>query len=697
MKKRPIQPMALAPVLASVTGPALIKHLASCNTTVRSQALRLLQSSLVSQTEQLSDPDIKKLWKGLFYCLWHADKTPNQAALIDRITTLFLSIQPSLSLEFFRGFLLTLRREWPGIDRLRLDKFYLLIRRFMRALFELMRLRKWDVGVLGDFFGVLERDGFLAEDKLRGNGVNYHVASVFLDELKGVGFPVKKEVVDVVFGSFFAVVKRGKDRILLGKVKSCLFDELLRIGEEILTKKKMGMDFGDNDGDVLLGLVALKMGFSEKFYEAGSSADCIQGNRKVALGLHEEFLKLEKNLKSSGVEIGMLEYINQNVGGGGDDEAPQLNPLEFDAAKGNVELNTWVVAEEIIKKKKNQKVKKGTDGDEEKKNKKRKDDNAVPVINSTVEGNSDCTSRRGGENLTLDTDPGNGVTRDVENDGSEPALNETVILNLQNQFEKVAAEVDSNVDKDSDISGTQLVPLKCSKRKRTKVVERRESSNKKMSENGDNEADVAGKSVEKSSKKVRFSMKNNLFWKPQTPLPPESLRLPPSVTPRGSALKKGVPPGPIIEMLSVSKSTKKKKVQNRVKRAAPVIRRQRKIQKRTHPNTHISPAPARYIAGVSPPTASAATTTAPATVTCSEVQPAVDHPGTQLCRQERNDVGINWTTKVSDLAQSESVHTLADSVRSEPVGNSACEADEHPPATVTEMPDGGGGKGKLKE
>ncbi|KAL0428325.1 UNVERIFIED_CONTAM: hypothetical protein Slati_3007300 [Sesamum latifolium] len=69
----------------------------------------------------------------------------------------------------------------------------------------------------------------------------------------------------------------------------------------------------------------------------------------------------------------------------------------------------------------------------------------------------------------------------------------------------------------------------------------------------------AARSVEKSAKKVRFAMKNNLVWKPQTPLPPESLRLPPSVTPRGSALKKGVPPGPIIEMPSVMKKAKQKK------------------------------------------------------------------------------------------------------------------------------------------
>ncbi|KAL6540749.1 hypothetical protein OROMI_024632 [Orobanche minor] len=77
-------------------------------------------------------------------------------------------------------------------------------------------------------------------------------------------------------------------------------------------------------------------------------------------------------------------------------------------------------------------------------------------------------------------------------------------------------------------------------------------------------------------------MKHNLVWKPQSPLPPESLRLPPSVTPRGSALKKGVPPGPVIEIpSSAKKSKKKKKVQNRMKSATPMIKRRKNMQTRS--------------------------------------------------------------------------------------------------------------------
>ncbi|KAI3444172.1 hypothetical protein Pfo_000837 [Paulownia fortunei] len=595
MKKRPREPKPFLPVLASATGPALIKQLASCNTTVRSQSLRLLQSWLASESQHLSDTDIKKLWKGLFYCLWHADKTPNQLALINRIVNLFLSLQPSISLKFFRGFLVTLRREWPGIDRLRLDKFYLLIRRFMRGLFDLMRLRKWDVQVLGEYLEVLEKDGFLAEDKLmQGNGVNYHVVSVFLEELKGVGFPVRKELVDVILKPFFEVMMRGKDRILLGKLKSCVFDELLKVGKEILAKKRMGVDWDEKDGDMLLGVVALRMGLSGRFYEVGSSVDCVQGNRKLALGLHEEFLKLDKELELSGSEIAIPEYIDVGGGDGGDDEVPHLIPIEYNTNNCNMELGSQEGAGDAYEDegqsddrsfKKSKKVEKGINGDDKKakrkKKMKRKDDNGVSEINLLVKENGESITTNGVEILHSFTACGNSLSDGLESDESSVALNETVISNLQKQFEKVAAEADSYSDEDSDSSDAPSISVKHrmlpNKRKRRKSAQ--ESGNLDSNGAGDVGVDAAAKSAQKSAKKVRFSMKNNLVWKPQNPLPPESLRLPPSVAPRGSALKKGVPPGPIIETPPVKKKVKqKKKAQKIWKGARPAIVLGRKIR-----------------------------------------------------------------------------------------------------------------------
>ncbi|KAL3819559.1 hypothetical protein ACJIZ3_005464 [Penstemon smallii] len=561
MKKRPREPKPLLPAIASASGPSLIKNLASCNTTVRSQSLRRLQSWLVSESNNLTESDIKKLWKGLFYCLWHSDKTPNQVNLIERLTSLFLSLKPSLSLEFFRGFLITLRREWPGIDRLRLDKFYLLIRRFVKAVFELMKLRKWDVEVLREYVGVLENNGFLAEDKLQGNGVNYHVASVFLEELKGVGFPVRKNVVDLILGPFFAVLLRSKDRILVAKVRSCVFYEMVKEGKQLLEKKKMGVD----EDVLLLGVVSLRMELVRRFYEVGSAVECVQGNRKVALELHQEFLKLEKELQLSGIEVAIPEYSDVIEGGDeGDTEVPQLIPIEYNSSNnGNVDLGSQEVSEDTREDegqldgrnpKKSKKNKKGMDGDDKKAKKKkkkkkikRKDESEISEINVVVKESDDLVTLNGMDSsLSL----GSG--------DSEMDLSENVISNLHKQFEKVAAE--------SGFSDIPLISEKhgkhAKKRKRTKNAGVVESGN--VDSNG-------AKGVEKSGKKVRFSMKNNLVWMPQNPMPPESLRLPPTVTPRGSAMKKGVPPGPIR---LVKKKVNKKKT---LKSSIPVMKKRKKI------------------------------------------------------------------------------------------------------------------------
>ena len=44
---------------------------------------------------------------------------------------------------YFTVFLSTMKREWFGIDRLRLDKFMMLVRTFMKALFQYLQARKW--------------------------------------------------------------------------------------------------------------------------------------------------------------------------------------------------------------------------------------------------------------------------------------------------------------------------------------------------------------------------------------------------------------------------------------------------------------------------------------------------------------------------------------------------------------------------
>jgi ribosomal RNA-processing protein 1 len=221
-------------------GMSLIKQLASCNQRARNKALRVLLNTWLPSQPALPEDDLKKLWKGLFYCVWHADKFPVQSHLIDRLSSLLLRLHLPLSLRYFSVFLLTMRREWPGIDALRLDKFYLLIRRFLHHCFAFLKSNSWDLEISSRLMGVLVESTFFADDKFQGNGVNYHIASVFLEELRPF-LPVRSEILELLLEPFVSVMGRLPDKVLLGKIRSNMFGELLKMGKKLLEIKKVGV------------------------------------------------------------------------------------------------------------------------------------------------------------------------------------------------------------------------------------------------------------------------------------------------------------------------------------------------------------------------------------------------------------------------------------------------------------------------
>lgn len=530
-------------------GSSLIKHLASCNQSTREKALKLLKTWLPNQS-QVSDDNMKKIWKGLFYCVWHADKLPVQTELIGRLSSLLVSLDLPVSIHYFSVFLLTMRREWYGIDGLRLDKFYLLIRKFMHNFFQLMKKNSWDLELSRRLMGVLEERTFFADDELQGNGVNYHIASVFLEELKPF-LPLRSETLDILLKPFFSVMLKSHDKVCLGKIKSNILDVLLKTGKSLLNAKKSGDDVDSRDDLMLFGTIALTMGFSTKLYDLGSSPECVQGNRKVVFELQQAFSKLEKDLACSGIELSISAVDEVE-----NDHVPCLIPIPANegeavgsrasnkAAKkersdGSVKKAKKEVSDGSGKKAK----KEGSDGSGKKSKKKKAKCSPVSVVN---------------ENVTVAS---NGETNDgEESDGNLINFNGSVISNLQMQFEKVAAEV-GGLDNDGtsalDLPETLVNDSVSRKRKRGK--------NKAV--------------AEKSAKKVSFSMKNNLVWKPQCPLPPQSLRIPPSVTPRGSALKKGIPPGPVMEMIPMIKKAKvAKKGRKGIKSISPATKRLKKLK-----------------------------------------------------------------------------------------------------------------------
>jgi len=136
------------------------------------------------------------------------------------------------------------------------------------------------------------------------------------------------------------------------------------------------------------------------------------------------------------------------------------------------------------------------------------------------------------------------------------SVDDSVISNLEEKFASIAAETDQEAHRSNGSPG-EASPTEASsgkkKRKRgiksaLEVTEPSSSGSLTLTplakSNGVTDQTTPG-STSTKKKKVKFVLKNNIVWKPNNPLPPQSMRTPPAATPRGSALKKGVPAGPI--------------------------------------------------------------------------------------------------------------------------------------------------------
>lgn len=109
------------------------KRLAATDKKIREKAVDDLQIWTTRLTADATLLDLQKVWKAIFFCYWHSDKPLVQQELAERIAGLQHSFKtPAIGYRFLSVFYEMLIREWHGIDRLRLDKYYNLLRQQMR-------------------------------------------------------------------------------------------------------------------------------------------------------------------------------------------------------------------------------------------------------------------------------------------------------------------------------------------------------------------------------------------------------------------------------------------------------------------------------------------------------------------------------------------------------------------------------------
>jgi ribosomal RNA-processing protein 1 len=192
-----------------------------------------------------------KLWKGLFFCMWHSDKPLTQQRLARDLADLVTILNGRDNfLGFMRAFWNTIAREWGGIDALRMDKYLYLVRCYVGKGFEAVKKKEWEDGDLIDAYMEILSDVPLSLDRPKvPNGLRFHVIDVYVDELDKIdtdrNAPLEKTLAPLRVLGQKSLTRPVKDR-----VKEALEDERL---QDWKGERADDADGGADDDDAEFG------------------------------------------------------------------------------------------------------------------------------------------------------------------------------------------------------------------------------------------------------------------------------------------------------------------------------------------------------------------------------------------------------------------------------------------------------------
>ncbi|NXJ11074.1 RRP1B protein, partial [Odontophorus gujanensis] len=219
----------MAPAAAQAPEIQFAQRLAANEKRIRDRAVKKLRGYISLRTQRqdggFSQEELLKIWKGLFYCMWMQDKPLLQEELANNISQLIHVIQNTEAQHLFiRTFWQTMSREWNGIDNLRLDKYYMLIRMILRQSFEVLKRSDWDESLRELLLQLLMKE-VMDPDNNAPKGIKFHFIDIYLQELAQVGAKELTADQNLKFiEPFCNFVAKSKDPSVMHAVASGIFE-----------------------------------------------------------------------------------------------------------------------------------------------------------------------------------------------------------------------------------------------------------------------------------------------------------------------------------------------------------------------------------------------------------------------------------------------------------------------------------------
>ncbi|GAV52491.1 hypothetical protein ZYGR_0AG04820 [Zygosaccharomyces rouxii] len=230
---------------------AFVKQLASNSKPVRDNALEKLQKYLTAKpVKQSKQMQFNKLWKGLYFAMWFSDRPRPQQRLANELAELHtlylqdksqnkdgdeLTLNDQAFIKFSRAFYKIMMMEWLQIDRYRLDKYLLLMRRVLYNQLKYLQSRDWSPKLVETYLEkVMKRIPLSGSPKVA-NGIPIHIMDILLDEWQRLfEGEEKSQMAELISGtplkSFLAIFQAllsnvDNSKVLRNKIKHGLLQD----------------------------------------------------------------------------------------------------------------------------------------------------------------------------------------------------------------------------------------------------------------------------------------------------------------------------------------------------------------------------------------------------------------------------------------------------------------------------------------
>ena len=362
---------------------------------------------------------------------------------------------------YVRTFFRTVRREWPNMDKYRIDKFYTAIRFMMAQVYKYMAKRHWNLGIIRLFNDTIFEEVLSPSGTYDlSNGLRYHLIDITLQELAKANkdndtLPLTEATFLDCLEPFFALAQSVDDTTVHKRVMTNIMDRFLL--QYSVASDNMKMDESTEERKLVMDQVHVGS-VAQFIFELASDERTSDRYRKALYDSHKSYLR---RLKEVGRDVDLNEGEDAEEVEDSVDNCMQTSEASMDYLDGTEEKNIISEDDEIemsespsgsntieVEDKKVKKSKK------KKKKKKKKDEGGHEDENNAFSTPSKESSKP--------------QEKDVKHDSKKTEEEEEVITITKKQQKKAArAAKKASAQKEDDLSTPKSSPKGKSKKKRS--------------------------------------------------------------------------------------------------------------------------------------------------------------------------------------------------------------------------------------